>query len=133
MQASVVRRDGIRAQTISLLLFVSLLFPSLTFSATRDSFSGTTTVGQLSVAPTSISFGNVLVGTSQTQSVVLTNSGGSDLTITQATVNNSAFRLSGLAYPITLGSGLPLRHYPWSLTRRLLTGTNAAPALPLPV
>ena len=105
MQASGVRRDGIRAETISLLLFVSLLFPSLTFSATRDSFSGTTTVGQLSVAPTSISFGNVVVGTSQTQSVVLTNSGGSDLTITQATVNNSAFRLSGLAYPITLGSG----------------------------
>ena len=105
MQDSVVRRDGIRAQTISLLLFVSLIFPGLTFSATRDSFSGTTTVGQLSVAPTSISFGNVVVGTSQTQSVVLTNSGGSDLTITQATVNNSAFRLSGLAYPITLGSG----------------------------
>ena len=105
MQASVVRRVGIRAETISLLLFVSLLFPSLTFSTTRDSFSGTTTVGQLSVAPTSISFGNVVVGTSQTQSVVLTNSGGSDLTITQATVNNSAFRLSGLAYPITLGSG----------------------------
>jgi len=105
VQASVVRRDGIRAETISLLLFVSLIFPGLTFSATRDSFSGTTTVGQLSVAPTSISFGNVVVGTSQTQSVVLTNSGGSDLTITQATVNNSAFRLSGLAYPITLGSG----------------------------
>ena len=105
MQASVVRRVGIRAETISLLLFVSLIFPGLTFSATRDSFSGTTTIGQLSVAPTSISFGNVVVGTSQTQSVVLTNSGGSDLTITQATVNNSAFRLSGLAYPITLGSG----------------------------
>jgi hypothetical protein len=105
VQASVVRRVGIRAETISLLLFVSLLLPSLTFSATRDSFSSTATVGQLSVAPTSISFGNVLVGTSQTQSVVLTNSGGSDLTITQATVNNSAFTLSGLAYPITLASG----------------------------
>jgi Abnormal spindle-like microcephaly-assoc'd, ASPM-SPD-2-Hydin len=57
------------------------------------------------VTPSSITFGSVPVGTSQTQSATLTNSGGSNLTISQAIVNGSGFALSGLTLPLTLVAG----------------------------
>jgi len=62
-----------------------------------------TTQGQLSVNPSSLNFATVQVGSSQTQSATLTNSGSSSLTVTQATVTGSGFTLSGLALPLTLG------------------------------
>ena len=106
MQAYFLRLDGVRSQTISvLLLFSFLTLPNLARPAAAWSFSGASKAGQLAVAPASISFGNVPVGTNQTASVVLTNSGGSDLTITAASVSNSAFALSALAYPVTLAAG----------------------------
>ena len=106
MQADFLRLDGVRSQTISvLLLFSFLTLPNLARPAAAWSFSGNSKAGQLAVTPASISFGNVPVGTNQTASVVLTNSGGSDLTITAASVSNSAFALSALAYPVTLAAG----------------------------
>jgi len=45
------------------------------------------------------------VGTSQTQPVTLTNSAGSKLTVTQASVSGSNFSLSGPSYPVTLAGG----------------------------
>jgi Abnormal spindle-like microcephaly-assoc'd, ASPM-SPD-2-Hydin len=65
--------------------------------------SGST--GQLTVNPSNINFGNVPVGGSQTQSVTLTNSGNSNLTITQATPIGRGFSLSDLSYPVTLAGG----------------------------
>ena len=106
VQAYFLRLDGVRSQTISvLLLFSFLTLPNLARPAAAWSFSGNSKAGQLAVTPASISFGNVPVGTNQTASVVLTNSGGSDLTITAASVSNSAFALSALAYPVTLAAG----------------------------
>jgi hypothetical protein len=61
--------------------------------------------GQLTVTPPSITFGNVPVGTTQTQPATLTNSGGSGLTISQAIVNGSGFAISGLTMPLTLAAG----------------------------
>ena len=61
--------------------------------------------GTLSVNPTSMAFGSILEGSSQKQSGTLTNSGGSDLTISQATVTGAGFSLSGLTLPFTLASG----------------------------
>jgi hypothetical protein len=61
--------------------------------------------GTLSAAPTSIGFGNVQTGTSQSQSDALRNSGGSDLTITQVTVSGAGFSISGLSTPVTLTAG----------------------------
>jgi HYDIN/CFA65/VesB family protein/ASPM-SPD-2-Hydin domain-containing protein/centrosomal CEP192-like protein len=61
--------------------------------------------GQLTVTPSSITFGSVPVGTTQTQSATLANSGGSSLTVSQATVNGNGFTLSGLAMPLTLAPG----------------------------
>jgi hypothetical protein len=61
--------------------------------------------GQLSANPSSIGFGNVLVGNSQSAFVTLTNSGGSDITISQAVASGTGFSLSGLSVPITLAAG----------------------------
>jgi hypothetical protein len=61
--------------------------------------------GDLTAAPASVSFGNVQIGTSQTLSDTLTNTGTSDLTITQATASSAAFSAAGLTLPLTLSAG----------------------------
>ena len=64
-----------------------------------------TTAGQLGVAPTAVAFGNVTVGSTQSQNVTLSNSGGSSATISQATATGAGVRVNGLALPFTLASG----------------------------
>ena len=59
----------------------------------------------LSASPTSLSFGNVTVGTSSTQTVALTNSGNSSVTISQVNVSGAGFSASGLTLPLTLTAG----------------------------
>ncbi len=61
--------------------------------------------GQLNANPGSVNFANVQVGTSQTQSATVTNSGGSSLTVSQATLTGASFTLGGLTLPLTLGTG----------------------------
>jgi hypothetical protein len=61
--------------------------------------------GTLGAAPATIGFGNVQVGTSQSQSDTLSNTGGTSLTITQATATGANFSISGLSTPLTLASG----------------------------
>jgi Abnormal spindle-like microcephaly-assoc'd, ASPM-SPD-2-Hydin len=69
------------------------------------SLSGTGVApGQLS-APASISFGTVILGSRQTKSATLTNTGGSTVTISQATVSGTGFQLGGPSPPITLNPG----------------------------
>lgn len=63
------------------------------------------TQGQLTPNPTSLSFGNVLVGGSKTLSQTLTNSGGSSVTISAASSSGTGFSMSGLALPMTLNAG----------------------------
>jgi hypothetical protein len=70
------------------------------------SLSGSgTTPGQLTAAPTSVGFSNVQVGTSQSQTVTLNNSGGSSVSISQASTTGSGFSLSGISVPLTLAAG----------------------------
>ncbi len=68
--------------------------------------SGTgVTQGQITPNPTSLSFGSVTVGSAKTLNETLTNSGGSSLTISAASVSGTGFTLSGLALPLTLTAG----------------------------
>jgi Abnormal spindle-like microcephaly-assoc'd, ASPM-SPD-2-Hydin len=69
------------------------------------SLSGTGTQPGLSISPASLSFGNVTVGQSSSQAVTLTNTGNSNLMISQATVSGAGFSTSGLTLPATLSSG----------------------------
>jgi HYDIN/CFA65/VesB-like, Ig-like domain/Abnormal spindle-like microcephaly-assoc'd, ASPM-SPD-2-Hydin len=55
--------------------------------------------------PQSLSFGSVQVGSSQILAETLTNSGGSNLTISQATLIGTGFSLTGLTLPTTLVPG----------------------------
>jgi len=67
------------------------------------SMTGTGTVGpQLTVSPTSLSFGEVNVGSNATLGVTLTSSGGSAVTVNSATLSGSGFTVSGATFPVTL-------------------------------
>lgn len=62
-------------------------------------------VGQLSANPASIAFGNVTVNATAAQTVQLSNSGGSAITVSSASTSGPGFRVTGLALPLTLASG----------------------------
>jgi len=55
--------------------------------------------------PTSINFGRVTVGKQSTQTVAISNTGSSALSITQATFSNPQFTLPGASFPMSLGTG----------------------------
>ncbi len=75
--------------------------------------SGTgATPGQLQLSPATYNFGNVTTGTSAAMNGTLA-AGGSSITISSASSNNSEFKLSGLSLPITLASG---QSVPFSVT-----------------
>jgi hypothetical protein len=67
------------------------------------------TPGTLVASPSSLGFSALQVGSSQTLSATLTNSGGTAVTISQATIlqttSGSSFTLNGLGLPTTLAAG----------------------------
>jgi Abnormal spindle-like microcephaly-assoc'd, ASPM-SPD-2-Hydin/HYDIN/CFA65/VesB-like, Ig-like domain/Cep192 domain 4 len=63
------------------------------------------TPGTLSATPASLSFGAVADGSTQSLPATLTNSGGTSVTVTQATFSGAGFSLSGLSLPATLAAG----------------------------
>src|SRR5215472_2021564 len=72
-------------------------------STTTVPLAGTgVAAGLLAASPSAMGFGSVSIGSSRTTSTTLTNSGGSNLTISQATAAGSGFSLSGLTLPLTL-------------------------------
>jgi hypothetical protein len=60
---------------------------------------------QLSVSQSSLAFGSVTVGSSASQSVVLTNTGNASVTISQVTITGTGFTGSGIPTPLTLTPG----------------------------
>jgi hypothetical protein len=78
------------------------------FSTAKTASQGTsqgTVTGDLNAAPASIAFGNVQVGTSQTQSDTFTNTGGTSINLTQAAVGGAGFSTTGLNLPLALAPG----------------------------
>jgi len=69
--------------------------------------------GALSPSPSSLSFGNVQVGNNQQLSETLTNTGGVNVTISQAPVSGTGFSISGLTPPVVL---TPAQHYTFTVT-----------------
>jgi Abnormal spindle-like microcephaly-assoc'd, ASPM-SPD-2-Hydin len=64
----------------------------------------TTTTGQLSISPASLSFGSVDVGSSTTLPASLTATGGS-VTINAASSSNSQYSIPGVSFPFTINAG----------------------------
>ncbi len=65
----------------------------------------TAVAGQLTAAPSAISFGNVQTGNTQNLPATLTNSGAGPVAITGATATGSGFSVGGLPLPMTLTPG----------------------------
>lgn len=61
-----------------------------------------TATGQLAPNPSTVNFGSVVIGNTVPQSVVLSNTGGSNLTISQTTVSGTGFGIGSLGLPLTL-------------------------------
>ena len=66
---------------------------------------GLAPVGVLSAKPSSVNFGEVIVGDSSAVPVMLTNTGNASLTISAATHTGAGFSMSGLLLPLTLDPG----------------------------
>ena len=67
--------------------------------------AGVSPVVQLSASPTSLNFGSITTGATATQSVTLTNSGNSSVSLSQIGISGTGFNNSGFALPLTLAPG----------------------------
>ena len=98
-------------------------------------------VGALGSNPSSLSFGNIILGSNQTLSETVTNTGGSSVTISQATITGTGFTLSGITAPLTLTAGqsttFSVKFAPTSAAsvsgNVTITSTASNPALTVPV
>jgi len=70
-----------------------------------NAMGGACALPELGAAPSSISFGNITVGNSSTQTITLTGGGTSSTTISQATVSGAGFSISGPSLPLTVPLG----------------------------
>ena len=59
----------------------------------------------ISVSPASIAFGSVAMNGTVSQSITITNGGGSSLTVMQATAPAGGFTASGASFPVTIAPG----------------------------
>lgn len=60
---------------------------------------------QISFSPSTLSFGNVGVGSSKTQAVMVTNNTTRRIGISQASVSGTGYTISGISCPVTLAAG----------------------------
>jgi hypothetical protein len=75
----------------------------VTGTGTTVSSSGTGAI--LSVNATTVAFGSVVLNTPATQTVTLSSTGSSAVTVSGATVTGTGFTLAGGSFPITLNPG----------------------------
>jgi Abnormal spindle-like microcephaly-assoc'd, ASPM-SPD-2-Hydin len=75
--------------------------PSLTLGLSGTSVA----TGALSPNPVSFTFSNITVGQNSSQTETLKNTGGSSVTISQATASGAGFSITGITTPLTLASG----------------------------
>lgn len=60
--------------------------------------------GQLTLAPTSLNFGNATVGTNVSQTSSL-SAGGASVTVSSASLSSAEFSLTGISFPVTIPAG----------------------------
>jgi len=67
--------------------------------------SPTPATGTLTVNPTSVTFGNVIVGANSSETVTVTNSGSGNVTISSVNISGPGVSASGLSSGVILSSG----------------------------
>ncbi|HWO37766.1 MAG TPA: choice-of-anchor D domain-containing protein [Candidatus Acidoferrum sp.] len=70
------------------------------------SVSGTGIKAGITLTPASANFGSVTVGSTNSQTIQISNPGNGVLTITQANVTGSGFSTTGLTLPLSINAGL---------------------------
>ncbi len=80
----------------------SLVSPSITV---QMSGTGVVPTSMLTANATTLAFGNVNMGSPATQSLTLSSTGSSSVTVSSATVTGTGFTVSGATFPLTLNSG----------------------------
>lgn len=107
-------QSGAQTGSISITMTQAASSSSSTFTANVSSAPQTVNVamsgtgaaaGQIAITATSLSFGSVVAGQSHTMSDTITNSGGTTVTVNQATVSGAGFQMSGMTTPMTLAPG----------------------------
>jgi hypothetical protein len=76
-------------------------------SPAKYTLSGTGVAQQLTATPSAVSFGNVPLGTTNSQSIQIKNASSTSMTITGTTMTapGSQYHTGGLTYPLTLAAG----------------------------
>jgi len=107
--ASSAGEKAIPVATLVLLLFATLsssgcigLTGASKAGSNQQSTPGAATI---SLAPASIGFGSVALGSTGSQSVTISNGGGSNLTVTRASTTAAGITITGIALPLTIGAG----------------------------
>jgi hypothetical protein len=67
--------------------------------------TGTGVQAGLSATPTSVSFGSVVTGSTNSQTIQLKNTGTASLSVSQVAATGSGFSVSGASVPLTLAPG----------------------------
>src|ERR1700730_6078423 len=101
---------GVRSLSVYLILLGTLLTSGCTglnstASTSAQNQNTPLTTAAASMSPTSIRFEQVAVGSTVSQSVVISNIGVSNLSITQVTVAAQGFTVSGISFPMTISAG----------------------------
>jgi len=91
----------------AIVLVLAALTGCQGFSTGKPAAQGSqdTLTGGLTATPLSVAFGNVQIGTSQSQTVTLGNTSNSTVNVTDATVTGTGFSTSGLTTPLALSPG----------------------------
>jgi hypothetical protein len=105
-----------RLRRLGCLLAVPLMFALVgcqgISSASKQTTGGGAGAGQLVVTPTTMSFGNVPVGSNSVKQGTLT-AGSSDIKVTSAAWNGQGYSLSGITFPVTVPAG---QNLPFTVT-----------------
>jgi hypothetical protein len=67
--------------------------------------TGVASILQLSASPASLSFGSLTTGSSATQSVTISNTGNTSVSISQVSASGTGFSISGSTLPLSLAAG----------------------------
>ena len=92
-------------------------------SAVALSGTGVSATYTMSLTPGSVSFGNLNVGSSATQTVQVSNTGNSSVTVTQVAASGAGVSVSGLSVPATLA---PSQSVPLTVKFAPSTGGSVA-------
>ena len=92
---SISQHFSVRIISLITFTFLAAVLPGYAGASTR----------QLTCTPSTVRFGAVPVGQTETQVVVLTNTGTTSVTVTASSLTGSEFSLSSLTLPLTLSPG----------------------------